>query len=228
MIHSTARSGAGENLRRGVLAALVLPAMLALAACGTASIGSGAPNPAISSSPAPASASGGASPSSSLSASPSVAASPTADDPCSLVTAEEAAALVGSDVTPTMSDTPAGKSCQWVPSSADARGFLTLTVITADVDTALQDAIENFGLGEVTGVGSTAAGIDGTIYASTGTTGFAIVATDGTFQPVPLADLTTLAQTVVERLGGSSVAPPASPSGSATPSGSASPSPSAS
>jgi len=221
MTHTSARAGAGENLRRGALIALVVPALLA--ACGTASIGSGAPNSGTSGSPsAIASPSGGTSPSASMSPSASVATSPTADDPCSLVTAEEAAAIVGADVTPTASDSPAGKSCQWVPSSADARGFLTLTVITSEVDKALSDAIENFGLGEVQGVGSAAAGIDGTIYVSTGTTGFSIVATDGTFKPVPLDDLTTLAQTVVERLGGANASPSASPSDSGSPSPSAS------
>jgi hypothetical protein len=211
----SARLGAGENLRRIVLAALVLPAAMAVAACGTASVGSGAPTTSPTSSAASASPSdvtGSASPS------VSAAASPSAEDPCSLITADEVEALVGSAVSPTPADTPAGPTCRWVPSGA--QGFLTLAVFTSDVEQTLTDAIGNFGLGEVPGVGSTAAGVDGTIYVSTGTLGFSIVATNGTFQPIPLADLTTLAQTVVERLGGSNAAP--SPSESASPSPSAS------
>ena len=97
----------------------------------------------------------------------------------------------------------------------------------SDVEQTVTDAIENFGLGEVPGVGSTAAGADGTIYVSTGSTAFAIVAADGTFQPIPLTDLTTLASTIVERLGGTNAAPSASPSASDA-GASASPSPSAS
>lgn len=214
----TARSGAGSNPRRVDLATLVVPVALAVAACGTASIGSSAPNPGITASAAPASPSespGGAS----ASPSASVAASPTAEDPCSLITADEAAGIVGAPVTATPASTPAGASCRWTPSDGST-GFVTLSVFTGEVEQTLTDAIENFGLGEVPGVGSGAAGIDGTIYVATDTVAFAIVATDGTFQPIPLDALTTLAGTVVERLGGTNASPapsePASPSPSAS------------
>ena len=133
----------------------------------------------------------------------------------------------------TPASTPAGPHCRYTPTESGTQGFLTLSVFTTDVDKALSDAVRTSVSATIAEVGSTAAGIDGTIYVSTGTTAFAIVAANGTFQPIPLTDLTTLAKTVVERLGGTNAAPSASPSasdagGSSSPSASASPSPSAS
>jgi hypothetical protein len=234
MSDAPTRVGARKALRRTAFVALALPIALAVAACAGAGSSSSAgasasPSAAVSESPSGGVAGATGSPSA------SVAASPTAEDACSLITTDEAAQLVGSPVMATPASTPAGPTCRYTPTEAGKQGFLTVSVFTGDIDKTLSDAVENFGLGDVTDVGSKAAGVDGTIYVSTGTVAFAIVAANGTFQPIPLTDLTALAKTVVERLGGTnaSAAPSASESGSpsasdAGASGSASPSPSSS
>jgi hypothetical protein len=229
MSDTPARAGAGKDPRRSAFVALALPIALVVAACA----GTGASSSAgVSISPsAAASASGSGVAGATGSPSASVASSPTAEDACSLITTDEAAQLVGSPVMATPASTPAGPSCRFTPTESGTQGFLTISVFTSDVDKTVTDAVDNFGLGDVTEVGSKAAGVDGTIYVSTGTTAFAIVAANGTFRPIPLADLTALAKTVVERLGGTNAS--AAPSDSASPSasdagGSASPSPSSS
>jgi hypothetical protein len=126
----------------------------------------------------------------------------------------------------TPASTPAGPTCRYTPTTSGTQGFLTISVFTGEIDKTITDAVTNFGLGDLTDVGSKAAGVDGTIYVSTGTVAFAIVAANGTFQPIPITDLTALAKTVVERLGGTNAS--AAPSESAAPSGSESASPAAS
>lgn len=230
MSDAPARAVARKDLRRPAFAALALPIVLAVAACAGTSSSSSAGLSASPSAAASASPSGGVA-GATGSPSASVASSPTAEDACSLITTDEAGQLVGSAVMATPASTPAGPTCRFTPTESGAQGFLTINVFTSDIDKTLSDAVENFGLAEVTDVGSTAAGVDGTIYVSTGTTAFAIVAANGTFQPIPLTDLTALAKTVVERLGGTNAS--AAPSESASPSASdagtsASPSPSSS
>ena len=225
MSDTPARAGAGKDLRRPALVALALPIALAVAACAGAGSSSSAGASASPSAAVSGSASGDVA-GATGSPSASVASSPTADDACSLITTDEAAQLVGSPVMATPATTPAGPSCRFTPTESGKQGFLTISVFTSDVDKTLSDAVTNFGLGDVAEVGSTAAGVDGTNYASTGTVAFAIVAANGTFQPIPLTDLTALAKTVVERLGGTNA--PASPSASASASASESASPSAS
>jgi hypothetical protein len=221
MSDTPARAGARKDLRRRALVALALPFALAVAGCaGTGASSSASPSAATSASPSGGVAGATGSPSA------SVASSPTAEDACSLITTDEAAQLVGSAVMATPASTAAGPSCRFTPTESGTQGFLTISVFTGDVDKTLTDAVTSFGLGDLTDVGSKAAGVDGTIYVSTGTTAFAIVAANGTFQPIPLTDLTALAKTVVERLGGTNAS--AAPSESASPAGSESASPAAS
>lgn len=232
MTHSNVRSVAGSNPRRLALGALLLPAVLALAACGTASVGSGAPNPAVSGSAAPASPSASvdaASASASTSPSASVAASPSADDPCSLVTADEAEAIVGAAVTPQRVDSAIGAGCGFVPTGDQPRGFLNITIRSGDAADDVEAAINELGFAEIPGLGDAAAGVPSTVIVKTGDTVFTLSATDTTFAVIPVDTLSPLAQTVVERLGGSAGGASASPSdGAASPSDSGSPSPSAS
>jgi hypothetical protein len=229
MSDAPARAVARKDLRRPAFAALALPIALAVAACAGTSSSSSAAVSASPSAAASASPSGGVAGATGSPAA-SVASSPTAEDACSLITTDEAGKLVGSAVMATPASTPAGPTCRYTPTESGAQGFLTISVFTSDIDKTLSDAVENFGLGDVTDVGSKAAGVDGTIYVSTGTNAFAIVAANGTFQPIPLTDLTALAKTVVERLGGTnaSAAPSESASPSASAGASASPSPSSS
>jgi hypothetical protein len=129
----------------------------------------------------------------------------TADDPCSLVTAEEASALVGQDVTGEAVEFADSNTCRFVPGEAGATGFMTVTVFqNVDAD-AFADAMENFALVEVGTVGDTAAAIDGTLVFQSGANLFSLVAAGANFQPVPQDQLIELGQTVVERLGGENV-----------------------
>lgn len=231
MLTTAPRPAVGARLPRAGLAALGLSLALVAAACGGTGGSPGAGSPDIAS---PGGASlGGASPSALAPSpdlmSPSASATSdtagggtaTAEDPCSLLTADEVAGLVGGDVTANGSDQPIGGVCTYTPSAPDSRGFATLTVFSDGTDEVVDDAIADFTLEEVPGVGDRAAGIDGTIFVKTGTTVFSIVATDGTFRPVPLDALEEAASTIVEKLGGTNA--PSAPSGSPE----ASPSPSA-
>ena len=144
-------------------------------------------------------------------------------DPCQLVTADEATQLVGQPVTGERRDAAAvGAVCHYVPAGATPRGFVDVAVLTAatSVD-PIQSAIDN-GASEVTGVGQKAAGKDGAIVVDTGIVKFSITAADQTFMLPKLAQLQTLAQTVIGRLGGPSASPAASASASPSASASAS------
>lgn len=195
----------------GLILALVLVACSPGASSPTTGAASGSPTTSGS---APAASAPGASASSDVAG----GSSASADDPCSLAQPAEIATLVGSDVTATAAEQAQGGVCTYVAADG-GRGFATVTVFNAQ-GPDLERAISDFSLGEVSSpVGDAAAGIDGTIFVQTGDTLFSIVATNGSLQPVPLAELETLAATIVERLGGTNAAAPAaSPEASPSPS----------
>jgi hypothetical protein len=129
----------------------------------------------------------------------------TADDPCSLVTDDEASATVGTQVTGASTELEDGSTCRFVPAEAGATGFLTVTVFqNIDAD-AFAGAVENFALVETGGVGDAAAAIDGTVVFQSGTNLFSIVGASEGFQPVPQDQLLELGRSIVENLGGENV-----------------------
>lgn len=211
------RLPADARPRRGMLAGLGLIASLAFVACSPgASVpaSDGASGSPTTSESAPAASAPGASASSDVAG----GGSASAQDPCSLAQPADIAALVGTDVTGTAAEQAQGGVCTYVAADG-SRGFATVTVFNAQ-GPDLERAISDFALGELASpVGDAAAGIDGTIFVQSGDTLFSIVATNGSLQPVPLAELETLAATIVERLGGTNAAPaPASPEASPSPS----------
>jgi hypothetical protein len=124
------------------------------------------------------------------------------DDPCSLVSDEDASQLIGAPVTGALTELPDGSTCRFVPAEAGATGFLTVTVFqNVDAD-AFAEAVENFALVETGDVGDAAAAIDGTVVFQSGTNLFSIVGTGEGFQPVPQDQLLELGRSIVEDLGG--------------------------
>jgi len=222
MHEPTSRSKARH--RRGLLLATFTSAALVAAACGggTAIPGTGSPatSPVGSPDSSPAVSPESSGTVGSETGSPSAGGNP-AEDPCALLTEQDAGTLLGLAVTGETSDTPVGVVCRYIPGDGTS-GFVVATIHTDEAGDAFDQAVTDFSLAEVADVGDTAAGVDGTLFVRSGVTVFSVIATDGRFQPIPLDDLVEVARDAVERLGGSG-SPTVTPGGLESPSGLESP-----